>query len=92
MKRILALVGLIALLSAPAAELAHDHDHDLGHAHTDCPACQLKSNPAESVAVQTAPVGELGYPLGVLTTPPAPRPMAHPLRVAPKTSPPSVFV
>lgn len=89
MRRLLALFGLLAILAAPYAELAHGHGHDLGHSHGDCPACQVKSNPALQVVVQITPVGQLCLHTTPPTRPQSPPRVAEPLREAPKTSPPS---
>lgn len=90
MRRLLALFGLLAILAAPYAELAHGHDHNMGESHSDCPACHVKSNPADQGVVATTPVGQLSFHLAPPARPQPLLPVADPLREAPKTSPPRV--
>ncbi len=87
MRRLLALFGLLAVLSAPYAE--YGHCHEMGQSHDDCPACHLKSNPADLVSVQTTPMGQCSYHRAPPATPERFCSLADPLCVAPKTSPPA---
>ncbi len=90
MRKILALIGLLAMMAAPYAETSHGHS--LGQNHDDCPACQVKSNPGVQVQVVVDTVGHLAYFVGPRLTPSPLLATGDPLRVAPKTSPPQVCV
>ena len=87
MRKLVAIVWVSVLLAGPA--YAVFHGHMIGHTDDNCLACHLKSNPAEQVEM---PILEARP--GPTADAPVCRPRvsdlrADPLRVAPKTSPPS---